>query len=82
MVPLLTGCNPKEEPSSPPPIVVEKKSESVLSRPRVYPDCEDTLKVPCVTFDEGKWRKVTDYTPYRSKVIKRPTKVKGGWRVR
>lgn len=33
---------------------------------RTYSDCEDTITVPCVTFDEGHWRKVTDYSPYRS----------------
>lgn len=36
-----------------------------------YADCEDTLKTPCVTFDEGEWRKVTSYKPYRAKSLRK-----------
>lgn len=59
---------------------------------RVVVDCEDSLKTPCVTFDEGRWVKVTSYKPYRSvrlskcsltRASKLPcvftTKVKGGF---
>jgi hypothetical protein len=77
---LLTGCDNKE-PSEPPVIVIEKEAMTV-SRPamrRIYLDCEDTTKTPCVTFDDGKWRKVTDYSPYKYTKIKRPTKVRGGY---
>jgi hypothetical protein len=28
-------------------------------------DCEDVETVPCVTVDEGEWRMVTSYRPYR-----------------
>lgn len=28
-------------------------------------DCEDIETVPCVTVDEGEWRMVTSYRPYR-----------------
>jgi len=48
---------------------------------RVYKDCEDTGKTPCVTFDDGHWRKVTSYDPYKSKVVK-VRKVKKGYVIR
>lgn len=33
-------------------------------------DCEDTGKASCYTYDDGKWRVVTSYSPYKSKVVK------------
>lgn len=41
-------------------------------RVRALPDCEDMdgkLKGKCITFDEGKWRVVSSYRPYKSVVI-------------
>jgi hypothetical protein len=35
-----------------------------------YTDCEDSLKVPCITQDDGAWRKVTGYHPYRSTTVR------------
>jgi hypothetical protein len=84
---LLTGCDNKEEPSAPPPIVIETVGFQVTKPARdafkrVYPDCEDSLKTPCVTFDEGTWRKVYSYEPYAATKIKKPKRVRGGFVLR
>lgn len=36
----------------------------------ILPDCEDTMSVPCYTYDEGHWRVVYSYNPYRYKNVK------------
>lgn len=43
----------------------------------VLSDCEDTGKPACYTYDDGSWRVVTSYNPYRGKVVKlcKPRKV-------
>lgn len=41
-------------------------------------DCEDTGKTPCITYDDGKWRKVDSYSPYRARVVAQCKSVKGG----
>jgi hypothetical protein len=91
-LPLLTGCD-ETQPSGDQPIVVVETGEAdkkveivkdffVWDSYKVLPDCEDSLDTPCVTFDEGEWRKVYSYDPYAAVKIKRPTKVKNGWRTR
>jgi hypothetical protein len=37
---------------------------------RAYVDCEDVQRTPCVTIDEGTWRLVRDYTPYKATKLK------------
>jgi hypothetical protein len=41
-------------------------------------DCEDVDIQPCITKDEGQWRKVTSYNPYRYIVVKTCKTAKGG----
>lgn len=41
-------------------------------------NCEDTTKTPCITFDDGKWKRVDSYSPYRAKVISKCKTAKGG----
>ncbi len=36
----------------------------------VLSDCEDTGKPMCYTIDDGVWRVVSSYNPYRSKAVK------------
>jgi len=60
---LLTGACKVEDPSEPAPVV------------KTYPDCENVEFTPCVTFDEGEWRVVTDYNPYTSYKIREPKRV-------
>jgi hypothetical protein len=36
----------------------------------VLRDCEDTGKPTCYTLDDGVWRVVSSYAPYRSKAVK------------
>jgi hypothetical protein len=90
-VPLLTACKPTSEPSEPPQIIVRSKpvAAMVISKParntfvgRIYPDCEDVMQTPCVTIDEGTWRKVYSYDPYFATKIKEPKRVRGGFRLR
>lgn len=41
-------------------------------------NCEDTTRTPCITFDDGKWKRVDSYTPYRASVISKCKSVNGG----
>ena len=41
-------------------------------------NCEETERTPCITFDDGKWRKVDSYSPYRAKVVSKCKSAKGG----
>jgi hypothetical protein len=41
-------------------------------------DCEDTGKPVCYTYDEGEWRIVTSYNPYKAKSVKLCTKKGAG----
>lgn len=49
-----------------------KHTKSVLT------NCEETENTPCVTYDEGQWRKVTSYNPYRYQRISKCKSAKGG----
>lgn len=50
-------------------IPAEAKGSAITVRLMV--DCEDTetITVPCVTFDEGQWRMVKSYSPYKYKKL-------------
>lgn len=41
-------------------------------------NCEDVDTVPCITYDDGKWKRVSSYSPYRAKVVARCKSKNGG----
>lgn len=59
----LAACTHSGEQTTPPAptITVQEVTQTV----RYLPDCEDEQTTPCVTLDEGTWREVTSYQPYK-----------------
>jgi hypothetical protein len=41
-------------------------------------NCEETERTPCVTYDDGIWRKVSSYNPYRYQKINKCKTAHGG----
>ncbi len=41
-----------------------------VSRTVTVPDCEEIDRLPCAMFDEGAWRLVKSFDPYRAQKAK------------
>jgi hypothetical protein len=68
---ILFGCKPAEA-------ATKHRIQIIM---KVYNDCENVMTVPCVTLDDGAWRKVTSYKPYRSVKISKPMRFGDRWLV-
>lgn len=54
------------------PLVSNQKAEAAkpqMTNMSRLVNCEDMDVQPCFTFDEGKWRIVYSYSPYKAKTV-------------
>ncbi|OKI54528.1 hypothetical protein [Micromonospora sp. CB01531] len=65
MLVTLSACQPANSNSTTETSASEPTTVATLAA--TLPDCEDVEGVtPCYTFDEGEWRVVESYSPYRA----------------
>lgn len=58
-------AQPLETPSTSPHVTQESRETQPQPVSARFFDCEDRQRIPCITFDEGEWRVVDSYSPYR-----------------